>query len=92
MPMYRLPDGTHAHMKLAGPPAKWPKPCQAKWRDTTEWCACMAEFQCDWKLRGGGTCDKHLCKPCALSVGNNKHLCPDHRVAYAAWLQKKAEV
>lgn len=89
MPIYRVPDGKMAHFKLAGPPAKWPKPCQAKWQNTTEWCACMADFQCDWKIDSYHTCDKHICKAHALPVGNEKHLCPEHQIAYNAWLTGK---
>lgn len=89
MPWYRLPDGTSAHLNFGGNKKKWPQHCQAKWQDTTEWCACPAEFQCDWKMAGGGTCSKHLCKPHAMTVADGKHLCPDHQAAYNEWLAKR---
>jgi hypothetical protein len=36
---------------------------------------------CDYPLRGskaGKTCDKKLCRHCAVSVGSNKDYCPAH--------------
>jgi hypothetical protein len=94
MPMYWNPDGSHLHLKLAGPPATWPKHCQAKRAQgephAGEWCGCMAEFQCDWKLPNGKRCDRHLCKPHALMVAQDKHLCPEHQQAYIAWANERA--
>lgn len=45
-------------------------------------CACgeAASFQCDAPAkRKSGTCDKHLCQKCALTAGEDRHLCPEHR-------------
>jgi hypothetical protein len=90
MPWYRMPDGTGAHLKMSGPRAKWPKHCQAPWDATpNNWCACMAELQCAWKLPRGATCSKWLCKAHALEVAPGKHLCPDHQKAYAEWMAKR---
>jgi hypothetical protein len=40
-----------------------------------------SDVLCDWKLRGreaGKTCDAKLCRACAVTVGEDKHLCPPH--------------
>lgn len=49
-----------------------PKHCRAKCDDGT-FCACMADYECDWP-----GCDKPLCRDCAHEVRKNYHLCPDH--------------
>ena len=51
-------------------------------------CGCTATRMCDWKLTGrkaGKTCDRLLCKGCAVepvmpdgSSAEDKHLCPAH--------------
>jgi hypothetical protein len=57
-------------------------------------CACgrAATIQCDatapaklissgpnaGRVRKAGTCDKHLCASCAVEVGPDRHLCPEH--------------
>lgn len=89
MPRYRMPDGGWAWIKIGGHRDKWPRHCQAKWRDTPEWCCAMAAFQCDWKLPGGRRCDRHLCKEHALKVAPDKHLCPEHQQAYQQWLAQR---
>lgn len=55
-------------------------------------CACgaTASLQCDWKVgktRAGKvkTCDRHLCAGCGKEVAPEKHLCPEHQVAFTAW-------
>lgn len=56
-----------------------PKPCA---------CGQPSRFLCDWKLGDGKTCDAPLCADsnigpgCANQVGRDKHLCPEHRVAW----------
>ena len=87
MPWYRVHGVGMTHMKSLGSASKWPKPCQAPHSEGApgEWCQAMAEFQCDWKMPGGGRCDKWLCKPHALAVGANKHLCAAHQTAYVRW-------
>ena len=92
MPWYRLPGGGSAHLNMGRNRKIWPKHCQAPWeKDAKQWCCCIAEFQCDWKMPGGATCSKHLCKAHASVVAYGKHLCPDHRVAYNEWLAKKRD-
>ena len=52
-------------------------------------CGEPSRFQCDWKIGGGKTCDKHLCAKCAKEVRPEKHLCPDHLAAYRQWLESR---
>jgi hypothetical protein len=56
-----------------------------------ESCACRApaSLLCDWKLDGGKTCDAPICAAHAKEVAPEKHLCPEHQVAYAAWLERQ---
>ena len=37
-----------------------------------------ADLLCDHDLGGGKTCDRRLCRSCAVHVGPNRDLCPDH--------------
>lgn len=50
-------------------------------------CGQPATLLCDWKVkaRKSGTCDAPICATCAEEVGPDKHLCPDHLLAYAKW-------
>ena len=61
-------------------------------RRAKHFCACgrAGELQCDWKVKTkrSGTCDRYICKSCALHVGPDKHLCPEHQQAYAEWRKK----
>lgn len=54
-------------------------------------CGRPSGFQCDWKLPGGKTCDRHLCGQCAQEVAPEKHLCPEHQAAYRHWLPRRAK-
>lgn len=54
-------------------------------------CRSPSRFQCDWKMPQGGTCDAYLCADHAAEVGPDRHLCPEHRKAYSAWLGRKAQ-
>ena len=40
---------------------------------------------------GFRTCDAWICDDCAQEVGPNKHLCPEHQVAYIEWKARRAE-
>lgn len=55
-------------------------------------CACgrVGELLCDWKMKEkkSGTCDRPICKQCALEVGADKHLCKPHQKAYAEWQKR----
>lgn len=56
------------------------------------WCAhTPGEFQCDWKVGKGRTCDKHLCAQHAKEVAPNKHLCPEHQKTYEQWLAERTK-
>jgi hypothetical protein len=41
---------------------------------------------CDWKLLSGKDCDRSLCEYCTTSPAPEKDLCPEHALAYKAWL------
>ena len=78
----QMPDGTVAI--ICGGHAK------------TKYCACgrEADLLCDWKVKAkkSGTCDAPVCKQHALQVGPDKHLCQEHRKAYADWLKRHSGV
>ncbi|EIA0803379.1 hypothetical protein K6327_000888 [Vibrio vulnificus] len=37
-----------------------------------------AQFLCDYPVGNDKTCDRVLCKQCAVTVGPNMHYCPSH--------------
>lgn len=43
-------------------------------------CACgtLAAVQCDYPAGRGRTCDRYLCRSCAVSVGPDRDYCPIH--------------
>jgi hypothetical protein len=53
-------------------------------------CGAPATLLCDWKV-GKGTCDKPICAAHAEEVAPDKHLCPEHQVAYREWLARREE-
>jgi hypothetical protein len=67
MPFVRLPDGGVAHVKMGKPSRRRCSSCGTRW----------ASRQCDYP-KGKGTCDKHLCDGCAVTVGPDLDYCPDH--------------
>jgi hypothetical protein len=64
----RLPDGNVAHVLHSGPRPKL-KRCR---------CGARATQECDFPLLAGGTCDKPLCKSCAVRKGPDVDWCPEH--------------
>lgn len=60
-------------------------------RHKCQWCALAATLQCDWKVAAGKTCDKHLCAAHGSQVAPDKHLCPEHQVAYRNWMARKTD-
>lgn len=89
MPWYRMKDGTPMHLNFGSRGNKRaPLPCMAR-REDKSTCLVISAYECDWKLGGGKTCDKPICAGHAQQVGPNKHLCPDHQVAYVEWKAKR---
>jgi hypothetical protein len=41
-------------------------------------CNATSGFQCDYRVQGGKTCDRHLCAVHAHQVGPDAHFCPTH--------------
>jgi hypothetical protein len=64
-------------------------------RQKVRYCSCgrASDFLCDWKMKEKkpGTCDRPVCKSHAQQVGPDKHLCQEHRKAYADWLKRHPE-
>lgn len=63
----RLPGGGVALVKLARPR-----------RRRCALCPAWATLQCDWPIGGGKTCDKHLCRDCAVVAGPDRDYCRGH--------------
>lgn len=49
-------------------------------------CGYVSTRLCDWKMPGGGDCDRPLCSYCTTSPAPQKDLCPQHALAWKAWL------
>lgn len=49
-------------------------------------CGWISERLCDFKLGGGRTCDRPLCRHCTTTPAANKDLCPAHVGPWKAWL------
>lgn len=49
-------------------------------------CACgrPSTLQCDYPTEAGRTCDKYLCRGCAVPVGRNRDYCKTHPVDQGA--------
>lgn len=100
MPRYRLPEGEagpndFVHLNFGSRGNRdAPPPCNERRTDGTV-CFCITQYQCDWKLTPPGqvthvrTCDRYLCAGHAFQVAPNKHLCPEHKKAYEAWLERR---
>ena len=57
-------------------------------------CGAAGTLLCDWRVgrtKSGKpkTCDRPICAAHAQEVAPDKHLCPEHQVAYAAWLERQ---
>jgi hypothetical protein len=64
-----MPGGGHAFVCHSGPRPKR-RPCGV--------CRSPADLQCDHPRLHGGTCDKYLCRRCAVPKGANVDWCPTH--------------
>ncbi len=60
-----------------------------KRRRNCDRCGAKATLLCDWKTDAGKTCDRPICTACAEEVGPDKHLCPDHQLAWAEWQRQR---
>jgi hypothetical protein len=49
-------------------------------------CGGISRLECDWPISKTRTCDKKLCRACALSGGPNVDFCLDHPVPVQALL------
>lgn len=58
--------------------SKLPSPCSV--------CGYIGGRLCDWKVPGGGDCDRSLCEHCSTQPALGKDLCPDHALRLKAWL------
>lgn len=68
---HRLPDGTTAIVCFSGKRPKAPD-CMA--------CGGRSTLQCDYPILGGRkTCDRYLCRGCAVHVGPDRDYCPHHQ-------------
>ncbi|MCG5072225.1 hypothetical protein [Paraburkholderia tagetis] len=47
-------------------------------RCSVEGCNAPSGFQCDYQMKPGKTCDRHLCAVHAHQVGADVHFCPAH--------------
>lgn len=41
-------------------------------------CRGIAGLECDFPIRKGKTCDRKICRSCAIAVAPNVDFCPDH--------------
>lgn len=66
----RMPGGGVVFVDGSGPRPKVPR-C---------FCGCgrASSLQCDFPLLVGGTCDRYLCRVCAVAVGPDRDYCPGH--------------
>lgn len=64
-----LPGGGFAIACTRGPRRK-SAPCL--------YCTAPHTKLCDYEVAPGKTCDRKLCDRCAVHVGPNRDLCPDH--------------
>lgn len=63
----RFANGNVVHVLLTVPGCRFCRRC--------------AEFECDWPnpKRKSGTCDRKLCRFCAVHIAGGKQHCPDHQ-------------
>jgi len=73
MPRYseivRMPGGGTAIVCYSGKQQRNLPSCKCGRRST---------LQCDFPLLHGKTCDRYLCRGCAIKVGPDRDYCPDH--------------
>ena len=64
-----MPNGSVAHVLHSGPRPK-NRPCG---------CGAPSTLQCDYPMQTGRTCDKYLCRGCAVRKAPNIDWCREHR-------------
>lgn len=52
--------------------------CGPKKIPTCSFCGSLAGLECDFPARPRKTCDKPICRACAIRIGPNVDFCPDH--------------
>lgn len=65
---FRLPGGTSGFVCTRKP----------RRRCSVDGCRAPSGYQCDYPVRPGKTCDRHLCVTHAHEVGADVHYCPEH--------------
>jgi len=89
MPPFYVVNGMRMHLKLAGPPSKWPKPCMAFVERNGIRCHChgISTLLCDWPV-GDATCDMPMCAAHGTEhnakAGDDRHYCPKHMAEHRA--------
>lgn len=63
-----LGNGQHALVRMSGPRIR-----------RCRYCMQPATLLCDHLMENGRTCDRRLCGEHAQIIGENKHVCPEHR-------------
>lgn len=76
----KLPDGVEG---IACGPRERRQRCRNGWHPNHPHTQCgrWATKLCDFALPGGKTCDMPLCDICAVHVGRDRDLCPEHAQA-----------
>lgn len=90
MPWYRV-DGVVMHLHYGTKGNKNAPPQCLEKIESGETCLGISLYQCDWKMGGGKTCDRHICEHHAQQVAEDKHLCPAHQAAYLEWKARREE-
>lgn len=52
--------------------------CGPRRLPTCAFCHGLAGLECDFPQRGKKTCDKPICRGCAIAIAPNVDFCPDH--------------
>jgi hypothetical protein len=63
-----MPNGTRGFVCFSGKRHRAPR-CR---------CGAASSLLCDWPLLDGKTCDRPLCRRCAVPVGRDRDYCREH--------------
>ncbi len=61
-------------------------------RCSVDGCNALSNFQCDFHMKPGKTCDRHLCAVHAHQIGADVHLCPTHLLESSGKRQVQSEL